>query len=75
MNKKNYPYIELDLNVILSELVIINLYILLKYFSDIRFAGDFIIRSPWDVEAKLTQVVTLACLDHYCMFVISFYCM
>jgi hypothetical protein len=49
--KKNYPYIELDLNVVLSELLIINLYILLKYFSDIRFAGVFI-RSPWACGSK-----------------------
>jgi hypothetical protein len=53
MNKKSYPYMELDLNVVPSELVIINLYILLKYFSDIRFAGDFIIiKKPMGCGSK-----------------------
>jgi hypothetical protein len=49
---------QVDVNVVLSEFVIINLYImLLKSFSDIRSAGDRLMRRIWDVEAKLIRSV------------------
>jgi hypothetical protein len=45
------------------------MYIILKYVSDIGFAGDYI-RSTWDVKSKLARLVT--CLGHYLTFVLDF---
>lgn len=72
MKKEKKKSIQLEVNVVLSEFVIINLYVLLKYFCDTRFAGDFI-RSPCDVEARLDRSCH-TCLYHCCLFVISFCC-